>query len=401
MQSHLRADGSVVPNLYAGGGVAVGVADVNADGRFEFKLRTGQYLVYTEDIRQHGETYSWAKLIDTARDTHVPLSRHARDIAIEGYRHWSDRVFSTLENRFVPAAEPGPAENNKDAAAANQEKPEPTNPNNEVIKITAEALGEIASNRDDPSTVADQELLPFLMGKSPLAHPPVGTEKAVKLMSAPTWDDALLTELAQAMTDAARQYLYGSAGEFWDAVSAGGQGTTGQRAAVRLATAHAMRSAVASVELMYRTAGTAAIPAGGPLDRRWTMMVADGLRAVDAPADAFAFRAPDGTYHGRSREDVTRFCRSADLFLNVSGSCWLRGEDRGARRTAYLDSDPGYTQAKILAYDRGLATKDEAFSVALVPHTKEVTTLGRVGAGDELNIEVDMLAKYIEKLAAG
>ena len=30
----------------------------------------------------------------------------------------------------------------------------------------------------------------------------VGTEKAVKLMSAPTWDDALLTELAQAMTDA-------------------------------------------------------------------------------------------------------------------------------------------------------------------------------------------------------
>jgi formate dehydrogenase len=30
----------------------------------------------------------------------------------------------------------------------------------------------------------------------------VGTEKAVKLMSAPAWDDALLTELAQAMTDA-------------------------------------------------------------------------------------------------------------------------------------------------------------------------------------------------------
>jgi riboflavin synthase len=39
-----------------------------------------------------------------------------------------------------------------------------------------------------------------------------------------------------------------------------------------------------------------------------------------------------------------------------------------------------------------------AFTVALVPHTREVTTLGRVGERDELNLEVDMLAKYVEKL---
>ena len=43
---------------------------------------------------------------------------------------------------------------------------------------------------------------------------------------------------------------------------------------------------------------------------------------------------------------------------------------------------------------------EEAFTVALVPHTREVTTLGRVAEGDELNLEVDMLAKYVEKLAA-
>jgi riboflavin synthase len=42
-----------------------------------------------------------------------------------------------------------------------------------------------------------------------------------------------------------------------------------------------------------------------------------------------------------------------------------------------------------------------AFAVALVPHTKEVTTLGSVSPGDELNVEVDMLAKYVEKLTAG
>jgi riboflavin synthase len=39
-----------------------------------------------------------------------------------------------------------------------------------------------------------------------------------------------------------------------------------------------------------------------------------------------------------------------------------------------------------------------AFSVALVPHTRAVTTLGRVSEGDEVNLEVDMLAKYVEKL---
>jgi riboflavin synthase len=46
------------------------------------------------------------------------------------------------------------------------------------------------------------------------------------------------------------------------------------------------------------------------------------------------------------------------------------------------------------------ALDGNAFSVALVPHTRDVTTLGTVNAGDELNVEVDMLAKYVEKLAA-
>ena len=46
------------------------------------------------------------------------------------------------------------------------------------------------------------------------------------------------------------------------------------------------------------------------------------------------------------------------------------------------------------------ALDEEAFTVALVPHTREVTTLGRVAEGNELNLEVDMLAKYVEKLAA-
>lgn len=38
------------------------------------------------------------------------------------------------------------------------------------------------------------------------------------------------------------------------------------------------------------------------------------------------------------------------------------------------------------------------FSVALVPHTLEVTTLGRRRPGDQVQLEVDVVAKYVERL---
>jgi riboflavin synthase len=43
---------------------------------------------------------------------------------------------------------------------------------------------------------------------------------------------------------------------------------------------------------------------------------------------------------------------------------------------------------------------DSAFAVALVPHTLDVTTLGALEPGDEVNVEVDVLAKYVERLVA-
>jgi len=42
---------------------------------------------------------------------------------------------------------------------------------------------------------------------------------------------------------------------------------------------------------------------------------------------------------------------------------------------------------------------DDSFTVALIPHTREVTTLGRIREGDELNLEIDVVAKYVERLA--
>jgi riboflavin synthase len=44
------------------------------------------------------------------------------------------------------------------------------------------------------------------------------------------------------------------------------------------------------------------------------------------------------------------------------------------------------------------ALRGDAFEVALIPHTLEVTTLGALEPGDEVNLEVDVLAKYVEKL---
>ncbi|MDX2038162.1 MAG: riboflavin synthase [Isosphaeraceae bacterium] len=40
----------------------------------------------------------------------------------------------------------------------------------------------------------------------------------------------------------------------------------------------------------------------------------------------------------------------------------------------------------------------DGFSVMLIPHTLAVTTLGVVGIGETVNIEVDILAKHVEKL---
>jgi riboflavin synthase len=38
-----------------------------------------------------------------------------------------------------------------------------------------------------------------------------------------------------------------------------------------------------------------------------------------------------------------------------------------------------------------------SFSVALIPHTLSVTTLGKLRVGDAVNLETDMLAKYVER----
>jgi len=44
------------------------------------------------------------------------------------------------------------------------------------------------------------------------------------------------------------------------------------------------------------------------------------------------------------------------------------------------------------------ALEGETFSIALVPHTLAATTLGRLSPGSPVNLEVDVLAKYVDRL---
>jgi riboflavin synthase len=41
---------------------------------------------------------------------------------------------------------------------------------------------------------------------------------------------------------------------------------------------------------------------------------------------------------------------------------------------------------------------EDAFTIAIIPHTTEVTTLGTRRPGDRVNLEVDLVAKYVERL---
>ena len=117
---------------------------------------------------------------------------------------------------------------------------------------------------------------------------------------------------------------------------------------------------------------------------RGARFVGESLAWLDpALARRWAVRAPDGTWHGLDEGTVARVCAGADLFLNVSGACWLREPYRAARVKAYLDSDPGYTQGRLAAVDAGTADEDTAFSVDLIRRHDVFFTLGeRIGAPD-------------------
>ena len=97
----------------------------------------------------------------------------------------------------------------------------------------------------------------------------------------------------------------------------------------------------------------------------------------------WAVRDAHGTLLGLDETAVRGACAGAELFLNLSGACWLRDGYRGARVLAYVDTDPCYSQAKLAAVDAGVADAAVAESAELIRQHDVFFTLGEhVGQPD-------------------
>ncbi|MBU2666756.1 riboflavin synthase [Actinoplanes bogorensis] len=48
-----------------------------------------------------------------------------------------------------------------------------------------------------------------------------------------------------------------------------------------------------------------------------------------------------------------------------------------------------------------MAVDDETFSIGMIPTTSKLTVLGSKAVGDPVNLEVDVIAKYVEKMLGG
>jgi riboflavin synthase len=108
-----------------------------------------------------------------------------------------------------------------------------------------------------------------------------------------------------------------------------------------------------------------------------------------------ALRAGDpiGGHYVQGHVDTVGRVRSAEREEDGSVRAWF---DAGAEILRYV------VEKGSVAVDGVALTvthlDDHGFAVALIPHTLGATTLGSLSAGDSVNLEVDILAKYVEKL---
>jgi riboflavin synthase len=125
-----------------------------------------------------------------------------------------------------------------------------------------------------------------------------------------------------------------------------------------------------------------------------------------------------------SRTTLARLAPGDDVNLEIPvrageplGGHYVQGHVDGVGRVVSVDTEEEGARlqveapAEILRYcvEKGSialdgvsltisALHEAAFEVALVPHTLEQTTLGALTPGDEVNLEADVLAKYVQRL---
>jgi riboflavin synthase len=144
-----------------------------------------------------------------------------------------------------------------------------------------------------------------------------------------------------------------------------------------------------------------------------TVVALDGdTLAFDVVPETFA-RTSLGKLQGGANVNVEPSLRAGDAMGghyvqgHVDGVATVRAlEPEGDGKRVWLDLP---SDLRRYAAEKGsiaiegtsltIAAVDGAgIAVALIPHTLHATTLGAVAAGDRVNVEVDVLAKYVERL---
>jgi riboflavin synthase len=110
-----------------------------------------------------------------------------------------------------------------------------------------------------------------------------------------------------------------------------------------------------------------------------------------------ALRAGDplGGHYVQGHVDGVGSVRSVDP-EGEGRRVWIEAEPELMR---YLVEKGSITVEGVSLTVAGLA--EDGFAVALVQHTLAATTLGALVAGDKVNLETDVLAKYVERLLPG
>jgi riboflavin synthase len=147
-----------------------------------------------------------------------------------------------------------------------------------------------------------------------------------------------------------------------------------------------------------------------------TLVARDGdLLAFDAVAETLR-RTVLGERRPGDRVNLEPALRVGDRM----GGHWVQGHVDGV---AVLESRTAEGEAMLLSFaapppllaytvEKGsvcvngvsltvTAVDGERFSVAIIPHTAAATNLGALRPGERVNVEADILAKYVERLAAG
>ncbi|MEX2139521.1 MAG: hypothetical protein WD894_09690 [Pirellulales bacterium] len=112
----------------------------------------------------------------------------------------------------------------------------------------------------------------------------------------------------------------------------------------------------------YDPVGETFVESGDQNARRFAAFVSDFAPPLE---DRWSVRDVRGDSFGRSWREVQEFCRTADVFLNVSASVSPREEYLSAQVCAIIDSDPLYTQAWARDVPNLLSPYDVVFTFGL------------------------------------